>query len=133
MPSVSQLPQTQDRSRAPSIQNSSRNSFVADSCVPRSFTREQTIDILERRQEAAVLRHLRQLNSLDPCWCVGAVGAVGAVGPSLAQYHSSRPQDPFMLSEFGALSNAQIAEVMATEQKILESRLQRSIYGRRSI
>ena len=79
--------------------------------VPRSFTLGQTIDLLERRQEAAVLRHLRQLNATD-----SLCNAVTA--------------NPYTANEFRKLSQAQIVEVMTCEQELLESKVQRLVTAR---
>ncbi|OBA21819.1 hypothetical protein METBIDRAFT_10745 [Metschnikowia bicuspidata var. bicuspidata NRRL YB-4993] len=84
---------------------------------PQSYPFGQTLDFLERRQEAAVLSQLRRLSETHPSW---------AENPSLvADLQPAWGMEP--RSEFRDLSMAQIAEVMAGEQKLLESRIQRRV------
>lgn len=96
---------------------------AADFC---SCTRGQAIDLLERRQEAALLRFFRAQEE---------EALVAADDVSI--FEQPRPFDctccgSIETSEFLRLSNAQIAEVMAGEQKLLESRIRRQVLRRRS-
>lgn len=97
---------------------------AAENSVPRSFTLEQTIDLLERRQEAAVLRHLRELKVASPIWA-------NEWGWPLACTQTPSASHPYTTGGFHALSKAEIAEVMAGEQQMLESRIRR--VARRSV
>lgn len=78
-----------------------------------ALSREDTIDIMERRQEAAVLRYMRQIatlndqNPLDEMWLVDSY---------YVENHN-----------FSELSNCQIARIMANEQRAIEWRLQRQM------
>ena len=91
--------------------------------VPRSFTLGQTIDLLERRQEAAVLRHLRQLNATDSLCNTEVRQAFADHGPAVTA-------NPYTANEFRKLSQAQIVEVMTCEQELLESKVQRLVTAR---
>lgn len=71
------------------------------------LTRGQTIDLMERRQEAVVLRYIRQMGAVDDEW--------------EAAEHDAGEQD------FRTLSNSEIAHVMASELDVLESRLRRHV------
>lgn len=78
----------------------------------RTLTRGQTIDLMERRQEAVVLRYMRQIGKVDKRWAAAWMEKV----------------------DFRQMSKRQIVRVMATEQAVLEGELQRQVrwrsYGR---
>lgn len=79
-----------------------------------NLTREETIDILERRQEATVLRYMRQMPSVHEN---GALEDHWLVDDPFEDHHE----------DFSRLNNTEIASIMAGEQKKIEWRLQRQM------
>ncbi|SGZ56408.1 CIC11C00000003285 [Sungouiella intermedia] len=78
-----------------------------------TLTREETIDIMERRQEAAVLRYIRQMSRLHE---IGPLDDLWVVDVD-EEHHE----------DFSQLNNLQIASIMASEQKKMEYRLERQM------
>ncbi|EEQ38224.1 hypothetical protein EJF18_30933 [Clavispora lusitaniae] len=74
------------------------------------LSREKTIDYMEKRQEATVLRYMRQIAELE-----GATGPGGAVSLRMGA------------RDFSTLDNGEIASIMESEQEFLEQRLQRKV------
>lgn len=73
--------------------------------------REQMIDYMEKRQDATVLRYMRQIADLE-----GEVGL--QTDPEVAEVRAS---------DFRTLDTIQIARIMETEQEVFERRLQRRV------
>lgn len=86
----------------------------------RSLTREETIDIMEKRQEAAVLRYMRQISQINEKWPLEDVWLLES---------SLLVTEPETVKRenFASLNNSQIARIMASEQRMLEWRLQRQM------
>lgn len=70
---------------------------------------------MERRQEAAVLRYMRQMAKLNEHWPRDEMWLVDGNLPF--EHHEN----------FSELTNSQIAKIMAAEQRVLEWRLQRQM------
>lgn len=80
-----------------------------------ALTREETIDILERSQEATVLRYIRQISQLNDKWPSEDLWMVDGLTVDDRQ----KPRN------FTSLNNLQIAQIMEAEQKTMEQRLRR--------
>lgn len=78
------------------------------------LSREETIDILERRQEATVLRYIRQMSTLHEN---GQLDELWLQQDWQDEHHM----------DFSHLNNMEIASIMANEQKKIEWRLQRQM------
>lgn len=75
------------------------------------LTREQLIDYMEKRQDATVIRYMRQIEDLE-----------GEVGLQV------EPDAPELgARDFRVLDTSQIVQIMETEQEIFERRLQRRV------
>lgn len=95
--------------------NSHSTENLMDNNILTTLTREDTIDIMERRQEAAVLRYMRQMAKLNEHWPRDEMWLVDGSLPF--EHHEN----------FSELTNSQIAKIMAAEQRVLEWRLQRQM------
>lgn len=93
---------------------------MSDAYCWGNLTREETIDILERRQEAAVLRYMRQMPSLHEN---GTLEDFWLVDDPIEEHHE----------DFSRLNNMEIASIMAGEQKKIEWRLQRQMAALRGL
>lgn len=83
-----------------------RRTSEADHEALRRLSKEETIDMMERRQEAAVLRYVRQMPSL---------------GEWILSVNIDVPEFPNM--DFKAMANDEIATVMEEELEQMEQRL----------
>lgn len=69
--------------------------------------------MMERRQEAAVLRYMRQISELNLAWPLDDKLEWVA--------------EPEIHEDFRNLDNCQIAKIMADEQQLLEGRLRKQV------
>lgn len=97
----------------------------------RALTREQTIDLMEKRQEAAVLRYMREITKLGDS--TGPWVEVELLVTSERTLARRRSMSDMEKLSFRHLTNAQIAKVMAGEQNALEARLQKQVQRLREL
>lgn len=98
----------------------------ADRVKPWTLTREQTIDLMERRQEAAVMKYVREISRLSDKgnWQI----AMPRKRPRLesAEMAANEESQPRKVN-FGEMNSAQIAVEMQGEQAAMESRLEKTM------
>ncbi|KAL6021510.1 hypothetical protein ACNR90_004801 [Candidozyma auris] len=101
-----------------------------DRVKPWTLTREQTIDLMERRQEAAVMRYVRELATLgeENEWHVDVPRKRAKSAREGASGMAAKPG----AVDFGKMNSAQIASVMQGEQTMMEIKLQSKVESLRA-
>lgn len=101
-----------------------------DRVKPWMLTREQTIDLMERRQEAAVMRYVRELATLgeENDWHVDVPRKRAKSAREGALGMAAKPGAVV----FGKMNSAQIASVMQGEQTMMEIKLQLKVESLRA-
>lgn len=101
-----------------------------DRVKPWMLTREQTIDLMERRQEAAVMRYVRELATLgeENDWHVDVPRKRAKSSREGALGMAAKPG----AVDFGKMNSAQIASVMQGEQTMMEIKLQLKVESLRA-
>ncbi|PVH14794.1 uncharacterized protein CXQ87_005070 [Candidozyma duobushaemuli] len=97
-----------------------------DRVKPWSLTREQTIDLMERRQEAAVMKYVREISRLseEGNWQIETPRK--RPRRESAEMAANKEAVPKTV-DFGKMNSAQIAVVMQDEQAAMESRLKQTV------
>ncbi|KAF3989267.1 hypothetical protein FT663_02814 [Candidozyma haemuli var. vulneris] len=104
-----------------------------DRVKPWTLTREQTIDLMERRQEAAVMKYVREISRLseEGNWQIEVprkrARRNSSLGGKVAANEEPREAEKPTVVDFGKMNSAQIASVMQGEQAAMENRLEQKV------